>query len=144
MSRHSALFPTGGRSAAVGFRSATMACAGEAPSSSKSPDSLPNGRRDGKSRLVQVRPYRKGIRVGDHRPLVEVHQGEIHVGAVVVFSSRWAARGQPVCLPSLAGIAVTVGVERIEANWLRRVRPHADHFVDREDFPARLPGGDRE
>src|SRR5260370_42537856 len=55
MSRHSALRPTGGRRELVGFFRHTILFTAAPPSLiQKSPSSLPNGRRDGRSRLGQM------------------------------------------------------------------------------------------
>src|SRR5258708_34714715 len=65
MSRHNALLPVGGRTGGVGLRSGTIRFRAEAPSSSKSPSSNPKGKRESRSRLVQVvrteRIFRSGV-----------------------------------------------------------------------------------
>src|SRR5438093_629964 len=54
MRRQRTLFPTGGRSVAVGFFSATILLMAVVDSSSKSPDSFPKGSLLGRSRFVQM------------------------------------------------------------------------------------------
>jgi len=123
----------GGRRAGVGFLSAMMEWTGAPLSNSKSPDSIPNGRRAGRSRLVHVsRTVRLSTSGATGRCSRSTSERNISVPSS---SGGPKPAAKPSKRPAAATrVAVAKGIERLEANRFLRVRPHTDHFVHGKNF----------
>ena len=115
-----------------------MRLTGTAPSSSKSPASLPNGSRAGRSRLVQrVRTVSASTlgRTGREERSTSERNTSVPSSSR---SRRAAARRARRPAPSPAH-AVAIGIERLETDHFLGLRIGADHFVDLEDLHGAAP-----
>ena len=123
----------------MGFTSATTFLMGPPPSASKSPSSLPNGSRLGKSRLKHVSRSVTESSAGKAGRPAQVDERHVHIGGAVRPPPAGPPRGKP---ERPRARFVMMRIKRPVRHRARRVRLYPQHRIHRKSlrgvFPPRV------